>query len=71
MFAYVGSIQNLKDLKAELRERERWMYRGPPQAVENVVVQGHMESDSSPLGSTLVQLLAAIASTYSSATARP
>ena len=47
------------------------MCRGFPQAVQNVAVQRHVGSDSSPLGSTLVQQLLAIASTYSCATARP
>ena len=36
-----------------------------------LAVQGHVGGDSSPLGSTLVQLPLAIASTYSCATARP
>ena len=47
------------------------MCRGFPKAVQNVAVQRHVGSDSCPLGSTLVQLLLAIASTYSCATARP
>ena len=38
------------------------MCLGFPQAVQNVIVQGHVGSDSSPFGSTLVQLLLAIAS---------
>ena len=47
------------------------MCRGFPQAVQNVALQRHLGSDSSPLGSTLVQLLLAIVSTYSCAAARP
>ena len=31
--------------------KKRWMCRGFPQAVHNVVVQGHVGGDSSPLGS--------------------
>ena len=47
------------------------MCKGFPQAVQDVAVQRHLGSDSSPLGSTLVQLLLAIVSTYSCAAARP
>jgi len=67
-----GSQQSEGQCKsAELRERESWMCRGSPQAVQDVAVQGHVGSDSYPVGSTLVQLLSAIASTYICATARP
>jgi hypothetical protein len=47
------------------------MCRCSPQAVQNVAVHGHVGSDWSPLGSTLVQLLSATTSTYSCVTARP
>jgi len=48
-----------------------WMCRGFPKTLRNVAVLRHVGSDSSELGSTLVQLLLAIASTYNCATARP
>ena len=51
---------------SKVKEERRWMCRGSSQAVHNVAVQGDVGIDSSPFGSTLVQLLSAIASTYSS-----
>ena len=56
---------------SKVKEESKWMCRGSPQAVQNVAVQGHVGSDSSPLGSTLVQLLLSIAFTCSCAAARP
>ena len=55
----------------DVGEKERWMCRGFPQAVQVVVVQRHLGSDSSPLGPTLAQLLLAVVSAYSCAAARP